>query len=103
MITTAQTGTAKRRLMGECEDSVSRLCVVGGPTFRGRENEMPVRLCPVCRTEAVVPLAQKVTVIAKIEGLEQKAGGVAGYRCEQGHVFFVRFSNLETFLKTITE
>ncbi len=64
---------------------------------------MPVRMCPVCRTEAVTALSQKVTVIAKIEGLEQKAGGVAAYRCEQGHVFFVRFSNLENFLKSITE
>ena len=64
---------------------------------------MPVRMCPVCRTEQVTPLSQKVTVIAKIEGLEQKAGGVAAYRCEQGHVFFVRFSNLENFLKSITE
>ena len=64
---------------------------------------MPVRLCPVCRTEAVVPLPQKVTVIAKIEGTEQKAGGVMGYRCEKGHVFFVRSSDLENLLKNTTE
>lgn len=64
---------------------------------------MPVRLCPVCRTEAVVPLPQTVTVIAKIEGIEQKAGGVAAYRCEQGHVFLVRSSDLENFVKNTTE
>lgn len=51
----------------------------------------------------MTPLSQKVTVIAKIEGFEQTAGGVAAYRCEQGHIFFVRFSNLENFLKNITE
>ena len=64
---------------------------------------MPVRMCPVCRTEAVIPLSQKVTVIAKIEGLEQKAGGVAAYRCEQGHVFFVRFADLENFSRSLAE
>jgi hypothetical protein len=67
------------------------------------EERMPVRMCPVCRTEAVAPLSGNVTVIAKIEGLEQKAGGVAAYRCEQGHVFYVRFADLENFRRGITE
>jgi len=60
-------------------------------------------MCPVCRTEVVTPLSHKVTVVAKIEGLEQKAGGIAAYRCEQGHVFFVRFADLENSPKNLTE
>jgi hypothetical protein len=64
---------------------------------------MPVRICPVCESDSVSPVSQKVTVIAKVEGLEHQAGGVSAYRCEGGHIFFVRHSNLETFMKKVSE
>jgi len=68
----------------------------GGPV-------MSVRICPVCESVSVSPVSQKVTVMAKVDGLEHQAGGVSAYRCESGHIFFVRHSNLESFMKKVSE
>jgi len=52
--------------------------------------------CPVCGKSSIEPVLQSIKIVASYERFEGDIGGLKVYRCkENGHIFFVRGSDLE--------
>ncbi len=77
-------------------DKYSGLTVLPGVRFA--ECPLPWNLtCPFCGAERVALLAGKLTFTAKMSGddiLADSEHPLAGMICEQGHLFFVRESDI---------
>jgi hypothetical protein len=52
--------------------------------------------CPVCGKSTIEPVLASVRIVAMYEQFQGDIGGLKVYRCtEEGHIFFVRSSDLE--------
>jgi hypothetical protein len=52
--------------------------------------------CPVCGKPSIEPVLQLVKIMASYDRYQGEIGGLKVYRCkEEGHIFFVRSSDLE--------
>ena len=52
--------------------------------------------CPMCSRHTLERVLEDVMMSAKLPCGEQKVGGIKAYRCtENGHVFFVRTTDVE--------
>ena len=52
--------------------------------------------CPICNRLQVKPLLEEVRISAMIGGNTESVHGLVGYICEvNGHIFFVRTSDME--------
>jgi hypothetical protein len=59
--------------------------------------------CPVCRQTATTRLLQEVRITAEVNGAVRDVDAVGAFRCkEKGHIFFVRFKDLE-WAEAVTE
>lgn len=52
--------------------------------------------CPVCRRTATSRLLEEFNLTAEVKGAVREVNAVGAFRCEEaGHIFFVRFSDVE--------
>jgi len=52
--------------------------------------------CPICGRSGVEPVLEGVKILATYEQFEGYIGGLMVFRCiEEGHIFFVRASDLQ--------
>jgi hypothetical protein len=53
--------------------------------------------CPVCGRPTVKPLLRDVQITAEMDGVVSDVHALGAFRCEEeGHIFFVRASDLES-------
>jgi hypothetical protein len=52
--------------------------------------------CPICRRTATTRLLEEFNLTAEINGMVREVNAVGAFKCaEQGHIFFVRFSDID--------
>ena len=52
--------------------------------------------CPVCHRTVTSRLLEDFTLTAELKGAVREVNAVGAFRCEEaGHIFFVRFSDIE--------
>ena len=52
--------------------------------------------CPVCYCFEVNRLLNDVRITAEVDGTLRSIGGLLLFICQQGHIFFVRQTDVET-------
>jgi hypothetical protein len=50
--------------------------------------------CPICNDFSINVTLQDYQVIAKVKGENRDVNALAAFACEQGHIFFLRTSDL---------
>lgn len=50
--------------------------------------------CPICNDVSVDTTLQKYSVTAKVEGEDRNVNALAAFICANGHIFFLRRSDL---------
>ena len=52
--------------------------------------------CPVCRRTATTRLLEEFNLTAEVNGTVREVNAVGAFKCEEaGHIFFVRFADVE--------
>lgn len=71
-----------------------RLCSV--PTIREDPLMSPL-FCPICGKTTVVAVLDQVAINARVNNQVKEVGGLKAFQCgQQGHIFFVRTTDLES-------
>jgi hypothetical protein len=53
-------------------------------------------ICPVCRRTATTRLLEEFSLTFEVKGTAREVNAVGAFKCEeQGHIFFVRFADIE--------
>ena len=55
------------------------------------------QICPICNRTAIKPVLEEIQVSARVSGNMRAVSGLAAFICAtEGHIFFVRRSDLQS-------